>query len=422
MTVLALDWNATRIRAVLGAEGASALPVPLEPPALELPLAIALDQPAPAIGTLAVRRSRLAAHEVCDAFLPYLTEKPGQGPRWQSGRVTLDAHSACELVWRRLQPLATTAHGVVLTVPDYLRPVQAETLRKLGDRLHLPVLGSLPLALAAAMAGRLPAPVRASADDSPCWQRSVLVLDVDEHALTLGWVQTLGDRVHLVESRSCPQLGFRFWKEKLIDGLSDRFVREHRRDPRDAPLAEQHLFDQFDVLLDATREHRSLHLGVQGREWYKVLLITAADVLQLCRSLTQRTLAEAEHFFQRWPGAEWPPNVLVTHAASRLPGIVDGLRTLTPAHPSAETRLPQIKATAFDDSDFGENLLIHDDEPTIVVRVLPAEAPVVAAHGLATAFRTGLVPRGHLETIVPLPEANAFQTVGRLQKPAVKSL
>ncbi len=414
MTVLAFDWNATRVRAVLGPEGASALPVPLEPPAHELPLMIALDESAPVVGMAALRRSRSAGHQVCEAFLPYLTEKPGHGPRWQAGKHALDAHAACDLIWRKLHSLAANAQGIVLAVPDYFRAIQAETLRKLGERLRMPILGSMPLALAAASAGRLPA----FSGGAAFWQRSVLVLDVDEHALSLGWVKSLSDRAHLVESRSFPHLGLRFWREKLIDALSDRFVLEHRRDPRDAPLAEQSLFDQLDGLTEAALNHRAVQLGVQGREWFKHLLVQPDQTIQFCRSLAGKVIGEVEHLAGSWPSAEWPPSVLLTHAAGRLPGLVEALRSLPLVNPSAETRLPQMKATAFDDLDYGENLLIHDDEPTIAVRVLPAEAPAVAAHALSAAFRKGELPRGHLETIVPLVQESGVKSQG----PGVRGL
>lgn len=408
MTVLALDWNATRVRAVLGRAGEDPLPVPLEPPSIELALAIALDQSVPTLGSAALRRCRTNAHQVCESFLPYLTEKAGQGPRWEAGRHVLDSHAACELVWRRLQALAVNAQGIVLTVPDYLRPVQAEALRKLGARLRLPVLGSAPVALTAAVAARLPSPsvsgVGAGGHLGPFWQRSVLVIDVDEHALTLGWVKALADKAHLIESRSFPHLGLHFWKERLIDSLSDLFVRKHRRDPRDAPLAEQSLYNQLDVLTDAALENRSLQLGVQGREWFKHLLLHPDQTVHFCQPLVAKVVGEAELLFRSWPSAEWPPHILLTHAAGRLPGLVDALRSLAFIHPAGETRLPQMKAAEFGEFDFAENLSIHDDEPTIDVRVLRPEAPARSAHGLAPAFHTGALPAGHLESIVPLPQ------------------
>ena len=408
MTVLALDWNATRLRAVLAPAGHEPLPIALEPPSIDLPLAIALDKNAPTVGSTALRKCRSAGHEVCDGFLPYLTAVPGQGPRWDLGGLTLDAHAACGLVWNKIYHLCTNADGIVLTVPDYLRTPQAEALRKLGERRRLPLLGSAPNALSAALVGH----------SQRLWERSVLVIDVDEHALTLGWVRVLSDKAHLVESRSFPHLGLRIWTDRLINGLADLFVLEHRRDPRDAPLAEQGLFDQLDLLADAGLARRAVPITAHGREWCKHLLVVPEQTETFCRPLVSKAVQEVEHLLRGCPGADWPPSILLTHAAGRLPGLLDALQALRVAHPSAETKLPPFKATAFDEADFGENLLIHDAEPGLDVHVLSAEAPAQGAHLLAEAFRHGTLRPGHVETIVPLRQPTGPKIAGSRQPAA----
>lgn len=406
MSVLALDWNATRVSAVLGDNHAE--PMALEPPSVDLPLALALGAK-PEVGGAALRRSRVEGHLVCQSFLPYLSEKPNQGPFWQAGRHRLDAFAACEHVWRKLQPLASDAKSIVLSVPDYLRPGQATALGKIGENLRLPTVGTVPSSLSIGLAGI----------SECCWHSSLLVIDVDEHALTLAWLKTLADKAHIVESRSLPHLGLRVWRERLIDMLSDLFVLEHRRDPRDAPPAEQSLFDQLDILTDAAQENRAVQIAVQAQTWFKHLLVHPVQTVQFCQQLARTTIGETEQLLFAMPSAEWPPAVLLTHAAGRLPGLVTALQSMAIAHPSAETKLPQIKATtilpspsgrgageggtAFDEDDFGDRLMIHDDGPSLDIRVLRPEAPARAAHGLAQSFCSGALARGHLDLVVPLP-------------------
>ena len=50
-------------------------PIPLEPPNLELPLAISLEHASPDIGTAAVRQCRSSGHLVCQAYLPHLADR-----------------------------------------------------------------------------------------------------------------------------------------------------------------------------------------------------------------------------------------------------------------------------------------------------------------------------------------------------------
>jgi hypothetical protein len=393
MTMLALDWNATRVRAVVGSAGDYPLPVPLDPPGIDLPLTISLEKSTPEIGAAALRQCRSAAHLMCQSFLPHLSDAPHQGPRWQAGRHSLDARDACDLVWRKLHSLSTNAHGIVLTVPSYLLPAQAEALRRLGELGKLPVLGSAPTILTAALAGHV----------EQFWQRSVLVIDVDDHALTIGWVKALGDKAHLIDSRSFTHLGLRVWKERLLNVLSDLCVRQHRRDPRDAPLAEQSLFDQLELLTDAAMKHQAIQLGVHGQQWFKHLLVHPEQTAQFCQTLARQAAGEAEQMLLCWPASELPRCILLTHQAGRLPGLVEALRALVLPSSSAETRFPGSSETNFHDDDFGEELMFSEtEERGGGVLVLPPEAPARSAHGLADLFRKGSLPSGHLETIAPL--------------------
>jgi hypothetical protein len=93
----------------------------------------------------------------------------------------------------------------------------------------------------------------------------------------------------------------------------------------------------------------------------------------------------------------------LTHPAGRLPGLVAALQMLVrPGQSMNETKLPQTKATDFDEDDFGDELVfLHDDELGSVI-VLAAEAPARAAHGLAEHFQTGKLAPGHLDTSAPL--------------------
>jgi hypothetical protein len=394
MTILALDWNATRVRAVVGEAGSNPLPVALEPPALDLPMAISLEKFAAEVGGVALRMNRTASHLVCQNFLHHLTDQAGPGPRWQANRHSFDARDACALVWHRLNHLGTSARGIVLTVPSYLLPTQATILRRLGERGHLPLLGSIPTLLTAALA----------AHAEPFWQRSVLVIDADNHAVTMGWVKALADRAHLMESRSFPHLGLDVWKERLLNILSDLCVRQHRRDPRDAPLAEQSLYDQLDLLIDAALKQEAIQLGVEGQQWFKNLLVHPEQTVHYCQPLARQIAQQAEQMLLSWPAGEWPRNIVLTHEAGRLPGLVETIQLLAQRSASSETRLPMANETNFRDEDFGEELMFPEAETPGRVLVLPPEGPARAAHGLAVLFRAGALPNGHLETIAPLPK------------------
>ncbi|MSU78630.1 MAG: FHA domain-containing protein [Gemmataceae bacterium] len=390
MTLLGLDWNATRVRAVVGPARDYPLPTSLDAPHAELALACDLQQVKPELGAAALGVSRVRPRTICQGFLPYLTAEAGHGPRWQAGRNELDARSACEMVWRRLQPLASSARGVFVVTPGYFQPAQADTLRRMGELIKLPILGSLPTPLAIALAGHL----------EQFWSRSTLVLDVDEGALTLGWVKALDDRAHLLTCRSFSHLGLRFWRDRLINMLSDLFVFQHRRDPRDVPGAEQSLFDQLEVLADASLQRRAIQLGVQGQQWFKHLLVHPEQTSQFCQVLVNKAVAEVDDLMMTCPTGESPRGILLTHEAGRLPGLVEALRSLVKPTFASEPRRVVGGGSGFH-GDFGDELLFHEDEPR-GVWVLPPEALARSAHSLAESALQDVIQRGHLETIVPI--------------------
>jgi hypothetical protein len=389
MTLVAFDWNATRVRAVLGEADDYPLPLPLEPPALELPAVVTLERQ-PQVGSAGRRLLRQAAHQVCHDFLAHLG-RPG-GPRWQSGRYSLDAAGAASATWQRLQVVCKRTDGVVLALPGYLGRHQAEALRGLAEKLKLPVLGSVPAPLAAAMA----------AHAEGFWTRSVVVVDVDDHALTLALVKSVDERAHIVDARPVAALGSKAWHDRVINALADLCVWQTRRDPRDTPAAEQSLFEQLDGLFEAAHEQRAVQLSIQGPQWYHTLLIQPEHTLGSVAGLVEQVAAALEQLVLGLPDSEAPSGLVLTHAAGQLPGLAEASRNLARAWNGADEALNPTVV-----EDFGEGLVADVAGELAGVLVLPPDAPARAAHALAPYFRRGELERGHQEYLAPLPAPQA---------------
>ncbi len=393
MTVVGLDWNATRALAVLGPAGDYPLPVPLEPPSAEMPAVLDLSGGAR-------RRCRLSPHTVCANFLPHLGAPARSAPTWKLGRRALDATGAAAAVWQHLGGLCRSAQGVVLATPGYLQPAQAELLAGLGNRCKAPVLGSVPVPLAAALAGHT----------QQLWSRSVVVIDVDDHALTVSLVLAAETHAHLVETRSFAGLGLRAWHDRLINALSDLCVWQTRRDPRDAPAAEQGLYDQLEPLLDACRRQQPAQLAVQTSQWYHHLLVQPGQTLAFCSPLASAAAREVETLANLPPGGAPMPALLLTHQAGRLPGLRSLVTAMAQAWAEDPDGLPVRPRAAAE--DFGEDLLFdaaHEPAVAAAVTVLAPEAPARAAHGLAEAVRQAGPGRRHLTSIAPLPLAEPVE-------------
>ncbi len=374
MTLVGLDLNATRARALAGPAGALPQPLPLDGAERDLPTALSLEGRAAEAGRAGAALVRRAPHLVCRDFLAHV----GTGRSWSAGRHRLDAAAAAGLFFQRLARCCAGASAVALAVPAYLNLEQAELLGGLAEKARLKLAGTLPGALAAALAAFA---------DQP-WSGPAAVLDADDHALTWSAVVADGDRARLIAAHPTPQLGLGVWKERLLNAAADRCVRQTRRDPRDSAEAEQGLFEQLDGALDACRQGRVAELHVRSASWFQNLLLHADDVAGFCARLTRQAVAEAQSFLKSLDLGP-PAVVLVTDAAGRLPGL--------PAALEDSLRLPASVGPREPSDDFGEDLLqVVPGEPARVV-VLPPDAAARSAWELAGRWQRGGLPEGHLD-------------------------
>src|SRR5262245_54992698 len=120
MTVVGLDLNATRARAVYGPGTGTPAGLDLEEGGRALPLAVRLEGRAPAVGRAGAALCRKAPHLACTDFLPAL----GHRRQWVAGRVRLDATRALALVFDYLHHCFGRADGVFAAVPPYLTDAQ----------------------------------------------------------------------------------------------------------------------------------------------------------------------------------------------------------------------------------------------------------------------------------------------------------
>src|SRR5207247_5110954 len=128
-------------------------------------------------------------HLVCRNFLLHL-DRDSSGRRWSCGARSLDARQLMSLVWQRLRPMCGGG-VVVLTLPSHCTAAQVNVVTELAEQARVPLLGSLPAALALTLAAYAEQP----------WFGYALVVDVHEHALTLSTLSTADGPARLRETR-----------------------------------------------------------------------------------------------------------------------------------------------------------------------------------------------------------------------------
>jgi hypothetical protein len=391
MTLFGLDLNAGRARAVAGPAGDYALPVPLEPPHAELPLALSLERGRPEVGGAGLRLCRRAPHLARTGFL---VAPPGDGSRPISSD-QIDNDTALSLVLRQLARSCKALGKGVLAVPAYLDTVRVGWLFDRAEHAGLHLLGCVAAPLALALA----------AHAEQAWANTALVLDVDEHALTLSTVALREGQVHLRASRSLPRLGLRAWRERLLNAIADRCILQSRRDPRDCPQAEQALFDQLDDVLEACRQARTVTAHSQAASWYQRVVLQPEDVCAAVAGLTRLALAQAAECLAVISESGPPGAVVVSASAARLPGLIVGLEELLSAGGGAA------RSNAPASEDFGEGLLDEEEpERPPPLLVLGPDAAGRAAHGLAACFARDELPPGYLDVSAPLALARSPET------------
>ena len=135
--------------------------------------------------------------------------------------------------------LVAVSAGLVIAMPTYLSAEQVASLVKLAGKARLPVCGWVAAPLAVTLTAYAEQP----------WAGPALVVDADEHALTWAAVAVEFGQARVLDAQALPHLGMRLWKERLLNAVADRCVRQSRRDPRDSAAAEQSLYDQLDGVL-----------------------------------------------------------------------------------------------------------------------------------------------------------------------------
>ncbi len=382
MTLLGLDVNAGRIRGVCGPARAPR-PIALHDGQRDLPLAISLEKRRLEVGRAGVALCRRLPHFACTEFLPHL----GEARQWRAGRHRLDASGALAAVLPCLQPACVGVKGLALTLPSYLSRSQAGLIAGLCVKARLPLLGSVSASLANAW----------TTHERQPWRGLALVLDADEYALT--WSAAIAEaaapgQLRVLVDKPIHLLGIRKWKERLIDGIAERLIRQSRRDLRDSADAEQILFDHLDDTFDACAAGEDIELAVQSAHWYQTLLVPPAESARCCAPLVRQAIDALPGLLQAASVDTAPAVLLVSATAARLPGLMAALHQ----HFSAGTALIALS-------------------PDTAAR---------AAHELAERWQAGALPPGHADTALPLrrvaPETTPSRTttdrVGRTKLPA----
>jgi hypothetical protein len=309
MPLAVLDWTANHVRAWNTlSDGVPPRPVRLDGDRAELPLVLLLERRHVRLGRSGLALCRQTPQQICNGFLSFL----GAKKTWRFGRHAVTPEQAIATVATHLREKLTGTKKVLLTVPEYLDETQQAKLRDAMQEAGMKVLGLLRRSLSIGTASHW---------DHP-WLNVGVLVDVDEHALSCTVLRPDPVDLHLERHRILPNLGLRWWRERLMAAVADLCIRQHRRDPRAVAEADQMLFDQSDAMLDAVSQGQGITVNVQVGHWVQQLTLTTAMAASTCgilsRPAAQTALAALTETVRPANGGG---TLYLTPEAARLPGL-----------------------------------------------------------------------------------------------------
>lgn len=243
----------------------------------------------------------------------------GTTRQFTAGNLGLDSAEALrqvlQAIKRRQPPRVETALGY----PAYLDDAAATEAARAADLAGWRVQVAVPSALAWWAAARaLPGlPGNRSALRRRWW----LVVEADNHGVSLTGVRVEGEHGVVVLRRTIRQLGGRAWLNRVQAGLADAVIRRCRRDPR--ALAET-----CHVLAARVGEMASQEIPYQAPGWVELtgkgwgcrLRPTERDVAGWCAPLVGQLAREVENWRPRLDELG-SPGGLVLAPGARLPAV-----------------------------------------------------------------------------------------------------
>lgn len=383
MSLIGLDLNSSRLRAVGGTGRQSPAPLPLERDQLELPAALSVEGRAAEPGTAGLKLARLRPHAACLDFLPHL----GTGQTWAGPRVRVTANDALALVLAAAARALGRNVGCLFSVPAYLDDLQVVAVQQAAEAAKQHFLGTVSAPQAAVLA-------RLAADPLEPITGLSLVVDCDGHALTWAVVDCSAGHCGTRLLRVSPTLGRHAWMRRLMDGVAGRFIRQSRYDPRESAAAEQALYEQLLNLLGGHLPSL-IPLALQGPGWSHHLMMPADDLIAYVGPCLRQAAGELDALLAEIEPLGGVHGAVLTATAAALPGLNALVRSRVRPRPAA------------DEGDYGDAMLrtISGDP----VRALGPDALASAAHALAVRVHAGHAPRGHLPE-APLPAGAAAGT------------
>jgi len=261
------------------------------------------------------------------------------------------------------QKLGAFRHAVI-TVPAYFDESRRKATQDAGYMAGLEVLDIINEPTAAAMALGFQEGTFAGGDSG---SRRILVYDLGGGTFDVTIMQIDGRDFTALATDGDAQLGGQDWDYRLVDHVSEQFIRQHGVDPRQDFEALARLWRNCEAAkrILSSRQEASICCEVQGRA--QRIKVTRGEFEDLTLDLTDRTMSTVRQTL-RLAGLEWRD--------------IDSLLLV-----GGSTRMPVIRRLLAEESGKEVGVSVSADEAVAQGAALRAGVILAESRGLPAAFR-----------------------------------
>ena len=300
------------------------------------PSVVLFDPAGPVIGKEAVLASAAEPHRVAE------TVKRDMGKKEYRKAINgekLPPEVVASLILRQLKQDAERRLGpvnkVVITVPAYFDEPRRQSTITAGKLAGLDVLEIINEPTAAAIAfGYQRGLITLETDESLAKPLRVLVFDLGGGTFDVTIVQIESNSFKVIATDGDVTLGGKDWDDKLINMLAEKYMAQHRSDPRETAEGKQELSILAETAKKSLTERPKASVYVNHMGKRAKIEITREEFERATEALVGRTRTTTEIVVLQ-AGLTWNDidMVILVGGSTRMPMVMNMLRQLTGKEP-----------------------------------------------------------------------------------------
>lgn len=257
------------------------------------------------VGGEAAQKAHLYPRYVLHTYWDRLDTKPLKAPGFEGKTHAEIAYVHFERLWNTVKH-----HGdaLVVAVPEYFTPEQLGLILGMAKELAAPVIGFVPLAMAAS--------------STPYPGRLLIAVDMHLHR-TVVTALSQTDRLYVLRTETLPGKGLHTLYAEFADMVAAAFVRQTRYDPFHQADSEQHLYNRLPGLLNDLQQNATAPFQMRAGGHVHGIVMSREPLLESIEPVVDEICRVIEDMRKAVDAPAASAVVQLTHRAHRIFGFKD---------------------------------------------------------------------------------------------------